>query len=318
MDDLLSNEEIDALTANNDGDSLVRGGVEDNFELVDFTNAHNKTLMSFPGFNSLNEVFALEAGTALSKFLRRPLTVTARAPKLMTYSDYIASIEYPTSFNLIEFSNQHSMAFVQVSAGMLAIFINYLFGGMYADEVKVSKQFGKMEERITCRIINTILDMFVAVWRDIEPFVYTILQPMLKPNPINLLNETDRLLICGYTIRLEQKQLYFELALEASLLERLKPAIRNSSLRNINVKEERVWRKKLYENVLDIEFELLTRFPYMKIKFEELVNLKVGDVIALDNPTFVNVFLDDMKVYHASCGSANGSRVIEILEQIKL
>ncbi len=316
-EEILSSDEIDELMNSSSDSSNGNLEQEDLFELVDFSNAHGHSLMTFPGFNSLNELFELEMSNSLLNFLRRKVTVEILSPKLVTYEDYIENLNQPTSFNVLEFTEQHSLVFVTLSAELLYCIVTYLFGGFLEDEPTLPDRFGKMEERISRSLIENIMKTFCKTWAGVQKFEYTILQLMLKSNPINLLNEQDMLLVCGYRVTVLGYSGVFDIALETALLEALKPEMKKNKLRNVNQSEERKWRNKLYETMMDVDVELISRFPDMDIQFEDLINLKVGDVVSLDDPNFANVFIEEIKLFTASCGASKGSRVIEILQQIK-
>ena len=65
--------------------------------------------------------------------------------------------------------------------------------------------------------------------------------------------------------------------------------------------------------VVDSNITIIASLPEINFKAKDLMSLKNGDLIPIGDPTLVDVYLNDVKLFCANAAQANSKRIIKIL-----
>ena len=84
----------------------------------------------------------------------------------------------------------------------------------------------------------------------------------------------------------------------------------------LNVNEQTEWANTLKKNINNANINISAEITETQIKLKDVMNLKVGDVISIDNPSIGNLLAEGMKVFKVKCGVHEGTKVVEIMERI--
>lgn len=77
-----------------------------------------------------------------------------------------------------------------------------------------------------------------------------------------------------------------------------------------------LWQKAIEHQVIDSMVTLVVSLPSVQLNASELVSLKEGDLIPISDPTAVEVYLNNVKLFDAMAGQSNSNLIIKISQEI--
>lgn len=319
ISDILSKDEMAALMHESSKTSRIimdPASFDGSIETVNIISSHHSHFANFEGFNALNEQYAYILGQSLSKFLGIKVTIEPQPGKVSSYEEYVKQLELPTALHILFIRSHKSVALINFNDALVYWVLEILFGGTVNNKMLPRTEFGRVEEKISLRVLEVVMGSLNMAWQEISGFDYQLVKFVTRPRPIDMAAPKDRLIIFEYQVKLADVVCRFDICFEKSMVDELLPALQAANESAGDVNEQRVWRTKLYESVMDATLPLRAFFPNIKISLQELTNLKEGDVITLDNPNMVFVEIAGIKSFVAHCGNSQGARVIEIVDKL--
>ncbi len=314
--EILSNDEVDALR-DEGKQSTAPASEAHNVQLVDFAINEQNGLGSYPGFHPINELFLNEVDNRLSYLLQCKAVVDLESTNITSFGQYRVSLEGQTALNQINIKSSNHIVLINLDSKILYCATSTLFGGTLIEDEAIPEKVGKVELHIATRMAKIIMESLDAVWKDIGKLDFEIEKTTTNAGLLSTIPNAESFLVAKYSISLGAMTGTFDLCLQRSLLEPLKPITPGKS-KNPNIRrEENIWKKNLENNVLESNITLIASFPDVHIDLKALSNLKEGDVIPIANPEQIEIHSKSVSLFSAQAGSANGTRVIKITGKLK-
>ena len=95
------------------------------------------------------------------------------------------------------------------------------------------------------------------------------------------------------------------------MLEPIRDALENTTQRD-GAEIDKRWSQRLSKQVQSAEIDLLVNLGRAQLTFEQLLSMKVGDVIALDIPQPMTAEIDGVPVMECRCGIFNGQYALKV------
>ena len=77
------------------------------------------------------------------------------------------------------------------------------------------------------------------------------------------------------------------------------------------------WSKALRDEIMDVEVDLSTRMLEVDLSLSQIMELETGDVIPVDMPEHITVFIEDLPTYRAKMGRSRDNIAVQISEKNK-
>ena len=310
--EILNDEEREALSGDIKEITDEAGVVTYDF----YSPAHiNKS--SLPALTIINEKITDSLNEGLIDLLQREVEVNANDIEINRYGDFIHSLPTLTDTNIINISRIDAQALVCIDGALIEIIMDSFFGGEgKLSEVNEKQAFTKTEINLSNKVLEMFLIANKNAWEKTEPLEFQFVQRELQAKLINMISESDLVVICQFKVCLDEEASYIRMAYPYKALEPIKHSLRNM----VPVKDgeaDATWKKQFFDSVKAAPIELNTILTEFSLTVDEVTKLKTGDVIPFSMPESVTVYSSNTPIFTGKIGSVNGAVAVSINSWIR-
>jgi flagellar motor switch protein FliM len=321
MTDLLSQDELDALLHGVDdveeeevGES---GGRRAGTLDYDFSSQDRIVRGRMPTLELVNERFARHMRISLFNMMRRTAEVSINGVQMIKFGEYIHTLFVPTSLNMVRFRPLKGTGLITMEARLVFILVDNFFGGDGRYHAKIEgREFTPTERRIIQMLLKLIFEDYKEAWSPVMDVSFEYLDSEVNPSMANIVSPTEVIVISSFHIELDGGGGDFHVALPYSMLEPIRELL-DAGVQSDNEDTDYRWSKALRDEIMDVYVNLSTQLLEMDLPLSQLMELKDGDVIPIEMPEHITVFIEDLPTYRAKLGRCRDNIAIQISEKIK-
>jgi len=316
MDDLLSQDEIDALLHGVDEGAVKTEDEEGNFAAedvrsYDFTSQERIVRGRMPTLEMVSERFARYFRISLFNLLRRTAEVSFSGVQVIKFSEFIHSLFVPTNLNLIRFKPLRGRALIVLDPTLVFTAVDNYFGGSGQFYNKVEgREFTPTEMRVIQILLDLAFKDLKEAWKpvmDVEP---EYINSEVNPQFANIVSPSEIIVISTIHIELEGGGGDLHVALPYAMLEPIRELL--DSIQSDRGDVDNRWREALNYEVMEVPVELYGILLEKTLTVEQILNLEPGDVISVDIPDQVTLFTEEIPLFRGRVGVANGNYAVKI------
>ncbi len=287
VDQILSQDEVNALLS-----AVTEGEIETETDSefhdgdvipYDLTSQDRIIRGRMPTLDIINDRFARNFRVTLSNQLRRIIDINMESTSLTKFGEFLNSLPIPSCLNLIKFSPLHGVGLLVFEAKLLYSLANLFFGGSELGKVKVEgREFSPIELQLVKRLVNLMIQDLSAAWKPVHPVDIQFLRTEINPQFVGVVSPSDVIISVAFEIELEKTRGKIFIMIPYSTIEPIRERL-SSTVHSEQLEVDKSWQKRIINNVAVSPVQCKTMLGKAEISLRELINLKVGDVIELDN-----------------------------------
>lgn len=321
VSDLLSQEEIDALLSGvSSGDvdttpnqELVTGDVRS----YDFTAQERIVRGRMPTLEMINERFARYMRVSLFNMLRRSADISAGAVQMTKFAEYVHSLFVPTSLNLIHIKPLRGIGLVIFDPKLVFLLVDNFFGGEGRFHTRIEgRDFTPTEIRVIRIVLDLLFKDLKEAWEPVMKILFVYLSSEVNPQFANIVSPSEVVVISTFHVELDGGGGDFHVTVPYSMLEPIRELLDAGTQSDREERDER-WMTALREEVQGAEVGLVSTLTEVTLSVEELLRLRVGDVIPIKMPETVLVKAEGIPIFRGYYGISGEKRAIKVMEFIK-
>ncbi len=316
MDDLLSQDEIDALLHGVDEGAVKTEDEEGTFAAegarpYDFTSQERIVRGRMPTLEMVSERFARYFRISLFNLLRRTAEVSFSGVQVIKFSEFIHSLFVPTNLNLIRFKPLRGRALIVLDPTLVFTAVDNYFGGSGQFYNKVEgREFTPTEMRVIQILLDLAFKDLKEAWKPVMDVELEYLNSEVNPQFANIVSPSEIIVISTIHIELEGGGGNLHVALPYAMLEPIRELL--DSIQSDRGDVDNRWREALNYEVMGVPVELYGILLEKTLTVEQILNLEPGDVISVDIPDQVTLFAEEIPLFHGRVGVANGNYAVKI------
>ncbi len=332
MPDVLDQSEVDALLAAVDTGEVNESvspsaifsrnrksleGVE--VRPYDFKRPERVSKDQMRSLHTLHESFARNFGAALSGFLRTIVEVKVATCEQMTYSEFIAGLPNPTSFNLLTAAPLEGRVCLELSPLIIYPIIDRLLGGTNSELFIPQRPLTVIETRLINKVIARALDALKDAWSGIKALEFALTDSESNPQLVLIVAPNEVVVVVGFELKMGNRagtmNLCFPFAVIEPVMEALSSQTWFSTGKNTGSKEHEIAIGSTLNRAALTVTGLLAETT---ITLKDLMHLEIGDIISTEKPARdpVVVCVEGEKKLLASVGQVKGSRALRVLRDV--
>jgi flagellar motor switch protein FliM len=322
MTDLLSQDEIDALLHGVDEveeDEIDEGGVATGGSMLDYDFSSQDRIVRgrMPTLELVNERFARHMRISLFNMMRRTAEVSINGVQMIKFGEYIHTLFVPTSLNMVRFRPLKGTGLITMEARLVFILVDNFFGGDGRYHAKIEgREFTPTERRIIQMLLKLIFEDYKEAWAPVMDVSFEYLDSEVNPAMANIVSPTEVIVISSFHIELDGGGGDFHIALPYSMLEPIRELL-DAGVQSDREDTDYRWSKALRDEIMDVYVDLSTQLLEMDIPLRQIMELKDGDIIPIEMPEHITVYIEDLPTYRAKLGRCRDNVAIQISEKIK-
>jgi flagellar motor switch protein FliM len=280
--------------------------------------------MSFvenPILVSIIEQFIAGSQIKLSSFLRKKMLIKCESIKSCHVQDIAHDYAKLMMFNFF-ITPHEKYALISFDFTFLHIVINLLFGGGVSESETVMTSPGKSGVIIANKIASILLDVlqeYTAEELKIG-FKFSSISPQLSP--VFKQSKTQKCYDISIKILIDSVVTHMSFVIPEMIFSPLerevesKDTIHETSSRQEMIRSPLIFDDKMKEELIDSSVMVMFNLPDVTLKLKEVINLKAGDIISINDPKEVKVVVNNKAMFVATAGQAGQRRVVKILNRV--
>lgn len=318
MDDVLNQDEIDALLG--DQDPEPENEVQEDPSKprsFDFTSQDVISRGRMPTLEMINERFVRSFRISLFNFLRKNPAISAEGIEVKKYSEYVHSLFVPTSLNMIKFDPFRGSALFVLDAKLVFLLVENFFGGDGKQYTKIEgREFTPTELRVVRMVLGFLFKDLEEAWKPLLPVSFTYKNCEINPALANIVTPTELVIICKFEVELEGGGGEFHLTFPYSMLEPIKDKL-GAGFQSDRDKVDERWVQALRNEVYSAQVPLNCVLAEKQMKLKELYHVKKGDILPIELFPFAQIRSNDLPIFNGEFGIHNAKMAIKIKDKLK-
>ncbi len=332
MSDVLEQADIDALlTAVASGEvdarskdaqifSSSRRDLEDvEIRPYDFKRPERISKEQMRALQTLHETFARNFGASLSGLLRTIVEIDIAHTEQMTYSEFIASLPNPTSFNLVDAPQLDAQVCLEISPLIIDPVIDRLLGGSNQELFIPQRPMTIIETRLIQSILNRAMIALREAWEGVKQIDFNLGDMESNPQIVQMVPPNEVVVVIGFEMKMTNRAGTMSLCLPFNVIENLVQDLSAQSWFIAGRQRGDQWVRLIADRLADAKLEVAGILAETTITMADLRGLTVGDLIMTEKPANSPVVLTagGLPKFIAHIGQYTGNRSLKIVRPIR-
>ncbi|HIV15391.1 MAG TPA: flagellar motor switch protein FliM [Candidatus Avisuccinivibrio pullicola] len=317
MTEFLTQDEIDALL--HGADEVEPEVPEDDggIKVFDFGSQERIVRGRMPTLELVDERFARHMRISLFNMMRHSAEVTWIGVKMMKFGEYVQTLYVPTSLNMVRFRPLKGTALITLEARLVFILVENFFGGEGRFRAKIEgREFTPTERRIIQKLLRMIFEDYKEAWAPVMDVEFEYLDSEVNPAMANIVSPSEVLVVNQFHIDLDGGGGDMHIAFPYSMIEPIRELL-DAGVQSDKGDTDVRWNKALREEVLDVLVDMRVKLLDTELSLGQVLDLKAGDVLRVDMPDDLLVYIEDLPSYRAKLGRTREKLAIQISDILK-
>ena len=318
--ELLSQDEIDALLHGVDSgavDTTPAPAAPDEARNYDFASQDRIVRGRLPTLEMINERFARLFRISLFNMLRRTPELTVIGIEMQKFAEYTHSLYVPTSLNVVKIKPLRGSALFIFEPKLVFTVVDNFFGGDGRNAIKIEgREFTPTENRVIQLLLKQVFSDLREAWSPVLDLDLDYQQSEVNPHFANIVSPSDIVVVSRFKIDLEGGSGHLHVTIPYSMIEPIRDQL-DAGLQSDRAERDERWTEALEQQIKDTEVDVESQLATATISLRQLMNLKAGDVIPINMPKTVDLFVEDLPVFRGTFGIANGRNAVRVTDVIR-
>jgi flagellar motor switch protein FliM len=313
-DDILSQEEVDALLRGVTGESEEAPADEGGGGVRAYDIGRQERIVRgrMPTLEIINERFARNFRIGLFNLIRRTAEISVGPVTVIKYSEFVRNLVVPTNLNMVHMNPLRGTALFVFDPNLVFLVVDSLFGGDGRFHMRVEgRDFTITEQRIIKKMLEVTFEEMQKAWATIYPVKFEYVRSEMNTQFANIATPTEVVVVSTFNIELGSGGGDFHVCMPYSMIEPIRDQL-NSTMQADRAEADERWVTQMSLQVQDAEVELVANLGYTPVTLRQIMNLKVGDVISLDLPEAVIAQVDNVPLFECHYGQKNGQLALKV------
>lgn len=318
MANVLSQDEVDSLLSGI-GEGKVKAEPEapekvERFQGYDFSRQSGPVHLRMPTLGIINERFIGFLKSSLSAATRSVIDVNILDFESVKFGEFTRSIPLPTSLNIFKMEPLRGFALLILEGSLVFSFVDTFFGGKFVSSIRLEgKSFTSIEVKIVGKIVKIILNDFQHAWSDVYKLKMVFSRTEVDPQFAGIASPTEMVIQIRFNVELENSAGVMTICMPYSTLEPIREKLR-FRFQGEKLEIDETWKEFLEERIKKMTVSLNCTLGTTRLSGRELLEMKVDDVIQLDQKTSDPIIIgvegvSKFKGYPGTCGNKKAIRI---------
>ena len=272
--------------------------------------------VSYGSLTQINERFHRFFRTRLLTELDYNARLSVATPQLMKYSEYIRTVESPASINVTELDPLKGETLIVIHPQVVFSCLDNWYGGQARPLiVDGERNFTANENAIIDRLCELMFTSMKEAWSPYVEIDISLVNRDINPLFANIAGDEESVVVNRFSIRLrdEEIQPYIDIVYTYQSLNLQRDML---SSRIQTQEADQKWLERLHASLSEIDFSMFVSGGMLQLSVDQLMNLKVGEVLAFNPPALAEVRVNDFPLYNAEVGESGKKVAIQVLDNV--
>ena len=317
-EEFMSQAEVDALLKG------VTGEVDSIAEMTEHAGVRPYNLATqerivrgrMPGLEIINERFARLMRSGMFNFMRRTAEISVAPVRVQKYSEFTRNLPIPTNLNLVHVKPFRGTALFVFDPDLVFFVVDNVFGGDGRFHTRVEgRDFTQTEHRIIGKLLNLMFEHYTASWKSVYPVQFEFVRSEMHTQFANVATPNEIVVVTQFSIEFGSTGGTLHVCMPYSMIEPIRDLL-SSPLQGEALEVDKRWVRVLSQQVQTAEVELVVDLAEIPTNFEQILNMRVNDVLPVTIPEQVIAKVDGVPVMECGYGIFNGQYALRVNRMI--
>lgn len=273
-----------------------------------------------PQLEVIYEKFMRSFRVSLSSALRKIASLTLASTDFLKFGEFINTLPMPTCMTVLRFATLRGSALFVIESKLAYALVDSFFGGADRPYTKIEgKDFTQIELSIVKKVVDLAIDDMEAAWASVEKIGCSFVRTEVNPQFVGIVPPTDVVIASTFDVELENANGTITIVIPYSTIEPIKQKLSSGFQVESDQTDKKLWTTIIKDQLLETDLNLKVNLGETEIKLRDLMNLKVGDVIPLDQDSTgeFNVQVEGVSKFKGYYGIHHGTVAVQITRPIE-
>ncbi len=314
-DEFLSQEEVDSLLRGVSGESEDAEKPADNTDGVHpYSLGKQERIVRgrMPTMEIVNERFARLFRISLFNLMRRTADVSVGQLRVSKFSEFIRNLPVPTNINLVHANPLRGNALFVFDPNLIFLVVDNMFGGDGRFHTRVEgREFTQTEHRIIQKLIAAVFEAYGKAWDAVYRLQFEFVRSEMNPQFANIATPNEVVIVTTFEVEFSGVGGSFHICMPYSMIEPIRELL-YSTMQGDHLAVDKRWLQMLSRQVQSADIELVAVLGEARVKVEQLMKLKPGDVLPLEIGENVTALIDNVPVMECKYGVFNNQYALKV------
>ena len=339
MNQVLSQSEVDALLAAvSDGEvgsteaaaagggpsgvanQKAAGGTEEKVVVTyDLTSQDRIIRGRLPQLEVIYEKFMRSFRVSLSSSLRKIASLTLASTDFLKFGEFINTLPMPTCMTVLRFATLRGSALFVIESKLAYALVDSFFGGADRPYTKIEgKDFTPIELSIVKKVVDLAIEDLELAWASVEKIGCSFVRTEVNPQFVGIVPPTDVVIASTFDVELENANGTITIVIPYSTIEPIRQKLQSGFQIESDQTDKKLWTTIIRDQLMETDLNVKVNLGETEIKLQDLMTLKVGDVIPLDQDSTgeFNVAVEGVNKFKGYYGIHHGTVAMQVTRAI--
>jgi flagellar motor switch protein FliM len=315
MSDFLSQDEVDSLLRGVTGEAVSESeDVEDKTAARPYNVASNERIVRgrMPTMEVINERFARLLRVSMFNLVRRTAEVSVGQVRVVKFVDFIRNLVLPTNMNLVQAKPLRGNALFIFDPNLVFMVVDTMFGGDGRFHTRVEgREFTQTEHRIIQNILSAVFEAYTKAWEPVYPLEFEFVRSEMNPQFANIATPNELVVVSTFEIDFNEVGGAVNICLPYSMIQPIRELL-FSAMQGDHLSEDQNWNKLMARQIKSADIELVAVLGEASLTVEELMKVRVGDIIPLVVNDNIEALVNNVPVMECKYGIFNKQYSIKV------
>lgn len=232
----------------------------------------------------VHETFARQLTTLFSSSLRVVSEVTVLSIEQLSYDEYVRDTPNPSHLSIISIEPLPGVAIFQLPLSTAMTIVDLMLGGHGAG-AGPDRPLTEIERGLVRAVIDRALAELSYSFESITKIAPQVVQHESNPQFAQIAAPSDMTVVVMFEVKLGQEENVGSLCFPYAALQPILDTIAQAASRSqVSRSDSENIRHRLANRLLDVPVDVIVEFAEASLTSGEILDLNVGDVIALNHP----------------------------------
>lgn len=342
MNQVLSQSEVDALLAavsegevgtpeaasSNSGSVSASGGggsssvkkEDKNVITYDLTSQDRIIRGRLPQLEVIYEKFMRSFRVSLSSALRKIASLQLASNDFLKFGEFINTLPMPTCMSVLRFGALRGSALLVIESKLAYALVDSFFGGADRPYTKIEgKDFTQIELSIVKKVVDLAIDDMEAAWASVEKIDCSFVRTEVNPQFVGIVPPTDVVIASTFDVELENANGTITIVIPYATIEPIKQKLSSGFQVESDQTDKKLWTSIIREQLLVTDVNVQVNLGETEITLNDIMNLKVGDVIPLDQDSTgeFDVQVEGVNKFKGYYGIHHGTVAVQVTRPVE-
>lgn len=273
-----------------------------------------------PQLEVIYEKFMRSFRVSLSSALRKIASLTLASTDFLKFGEFINTLPMPTCMSVLRFSALRGSALLVIESKLAYALVDSFFGGADRPYTKIEgKDFTQIELSIVRKVVDLAIDDLEAAWASVEKIGCSFVRTEVNPQFVGIVPPTDVVIASTFDVELENANGTITIVIPYATIEPIKQKLSSGFQVESDQTDKKLWTTIIRDQLLETDMNILVNLGETEIKLNELMELKVGDVIPLDQDASgeFDIQVEGVRKFKGYYGIHHGTVAMQVTQKIE-